>query len=291
MSDKLPARLTRLCSTLLLFAVFISFAIPTLDTLAQTGSAAAINSGRVNVRTGPGVIFTIVTSVPYNTEVTLIGRASTGTWVQIRLQNGTVGWVNSTLLRSYADYSLLPVTYDTSVVVPPQTVPPPGSNPGGTTYYTVRAGDTLATIAARYGTTVQALMTANNIINPNFIYTGQQLVISYGSSPSPQPQPQPNPGSYVVQAGDTLAIIAARYGTSVAAIVTANNLPNANFIYSGQVLIIPGPPPPPRYYTVQTGDNMFRIALRYGTTVAAIQAANNIFNPNAIYVGQTLVIP
>lgn len=293
MNGNRPAKmLSRLLSLLLLMAFFFSVAAPALTVEAQTGSAAAVNTGKLNVRTGPGVIFAIITSIPYNTTVTLVGRASTGTWVQVRLESGTVGWVNSIHLRTYADYSLLPITYDTSIVVPPQTVPPPGGGVpgGGPTVYTVRAGDTLKTIAARYGTTWQAIAAANSLVNANYIYTGQRLIIPTGGS-NPSPQPQPNPGVYIVQAGDTLAVIAARYGTTVAAIVTANNLPNANNIYAGQRLVIPSAPPPPRYYTVQAGDNLFRIALRYGVSVAAIQAANNIFNPNAIYAGQTLLIP
>lgn len=292
MTGNTPTKLlTRLLSFTLLLAFLFMVAAPAFTVEAQSGSAAAVNTGKLNVRTGPGVIFAIITSVPYNTTVTLIGRASTGTWVQVRLASGTVGWVNSIHLRSYADYSLLPITYDTSVVVPPETVPPPGNIPGGgPVVYTVRAGDTLQIIAARYGTTWQAIAAANNLPNANYIYTGQRLVIPTGGT-SPWPQPQPNPGSYVVQAGDTLAVIAARYGTTVAAIVAANNLPNANYIYTGQRLVIPSAPAAPRYYTVQAGDNLFRIALRYGTTVAAVQAANNIFNPNAIYAGQTLLIP
>ncbi len=292
MNGNTPTKLLRqLLSLTLLLAFFFMIAAPAFTVEAQSGSAAAVNTGKLNVRTGPGVIFAIITSVPYNTTVTLVGRASTGTWVQVRLANGTIGWVNSIHLRSYADYSLLPITYDTSVVVPPETVPPPGNVPGGGPgVYTVRAGDTLQIIAARYGTTWQAIAAANNLPNANYIYTGQRLVIPTGGT-SPSPQPQPNPGVYVVQAGDTLAVIAGRYGTTVAAIVSANNLPNANYIYTGQRLVIPSAPAAPRYYTVQAGDNLFRIALRYGVSVAAIQAANNIFNPNAIYAGQTLLIP
>src|SRR5262249_3850884 len=112
---------------------------------AQAGSAAAVNTGRLNVRSGPGVIFTIITSIPGNTQVTLIGRASSGTWVQVSLADGTLGWVNSILLRTFANLSLLPITFDTSTIPPPQNVPPPGST--GPQTYTVRTGDTLKNIA------------------------------------------------------------------------------------------------------------------------------------------------
>jgi peptidoglycan/xylan/chitin deacetylase (PgdA/CDA1 family)/phage tail protein X len=104
---------------------------------------------------------------------------------------------------------------------------------------------------------------------------------------------------HVVQAGDTLYRIALRYGVTVPAIVAANNLANPNLISVGQVLVIPtgttppttAPPASPVRYTVQPGDTLYRIALRYGVTVPAIVAANNLANPNLISVGQVLVIP
>lgn len=117
--------------------------------------------------------------------------------------------------------------------------------------------------------------------------------------------------TYVVQAGDNLYRIAQRYGTTVSAIVTANSITNPNLIYVGQVLVIPSgstppttpppttppttnPPPPTTgtsTYTVQRGDNLSRIAQRFGTTVSAIVAINSIANPSLIYAGQVLNIP
>ncbi|MCZ7546108.1 MAG: LysM peptidoglycan-binding domain-containing protein [Anaerolineae bacterium] len=115
---------------------------------------------------------------------------------------------------------------------------------------------------------------------------------------------------YVVQPGDTLYRIALRYGTTVSALATANGIANPNRIYSGQRLVIPGaaqpaaapaspPPAAPAsapaaavgtVYTVRPGDTLYRIALRYGTTVSALVAANGIANPNRIYVGQQIRI-
>lgn len=125
--------------------------------------------------------------------------------------------------------------------------------------YIVLPGDTLARIAARNGTTVQALMTANNISNPEIIYVGQRLVLAGAAAPQipaeappetqvsasePQPAPaaQEQPGlRHVVVEGETLAQIAARYGTTVQTLVAANNIVDPSIIYSGQVLNIPAP--------------------------------------------------
>jgi len=101
--------------------------------------------------------------------------------------------------------------------------------------YTVQLGDTLFSIAQRFGTTVDAISYANGIVNPWFIHVGQKLVISQGSSHAP-----PSGGNtYVVQPGDTLYSIAARFGKNVWDIIAANNLPDPQWISVGQVLVIP----------------------------------------------------
>lgn len=102
---------------------------------------------------------------------------------------------------------------------------------------------------------------------------------------------------YQVRQGDTLWAISRTYNTTVEAIVRRNNIPNPNLIYVGQRLIVPkgvAPTPTPTgqvVYVVEWGDTLWEIARRYGTTVDAIAARNNIPNPDLIYVGQRLVIP
>jgi LysM repeat protein len=105
---------------------------------------------------------------------------------------------------------------------------------------------------------------------------------------------------YVVQPGDNLFRIALKFGLTTDAVARANNIFNPDAIYAGQVLCIPGsvvypPPPPPAgrctYYTVKLGDSLGKIALAFGTSIGAIQQANNLANPNLIYAGMTLCIP
>jgi LysM repeat protein len=103
---------------------------------------------------------------------------------------------------------------------------------------------------------------------------------------------------HVVQPGENLFRIALRYGVTIDAIASANGLTNTRHIYVGQRLTIPtsgSPSSPPvssgGVHVVQRGENLFRIALRYGTTVQALAAANGIVNTNHVYAGQRLVIP
>jgi LysM repeat protein len=115
------------------------------------------------------------------------------------------------------------------------------------------------------------------------------------------PTPTQVPGAattYTVLQGDRLFSIGRKFGVNPYSIAQANNLLPPYFIYPGQVLQIPGtggttpqPPPGGRTYVVAPGDNLFRIALKFGTSVQALAAANNIGNVNLIFIGQTLKIP
>lgn len=94
--------------------------------------------------------------------------------------------------------------------------------------------------------------------------------------------------TYTVRHGDSLSAIAARFGTTVSALQSANNIRNANLIFPGQVLKVNGQPAIMSVYTVRSGDNLSTIASRLGTTVSHLQSVNGIRNANLIYAGQTL---
>lgn len=109
---------------------------------------------------------------------------------------------------------------------------PAPAAPAATVVHTVSWGETLSSIAARYGTSWQALQTANGLRDPNLIFPGQRLVIRLGYAAASTAR------YHVVSSGETLSSIAARYGTSWQQLAAKNGLRNPNLIYPGQRLLL-----------------------------------------------------
>jgi LysM repeat protein len=159
--------------------------------------------------------------------------------------------------------------------------------------HTVVAGENLYRIGLQYGISWVVIAEANNLSNPNQIYTGQVLNLS-GTGGQPEPMPTPEGINYLVKPGDTLFKIAQHFGISWVEIAEANGLVNPNEIYAGQMIKIPvdAPMPPPVvHHLVKPGETLFRISLHYGVPWLAIARANKIDSPYLIYAGQTLTIP
>ena len=114
--------------------------------------------------------------------------------------------------------------------------------------------------------------------------------------PTPVPtEAAPSEKTHVVQAGENLFRIALHYGMSHQALAAANGIINPDLINIGQRLTIPAegtaPTVPTGAHVVQPGENLFRIALRYGVTVETLAVTNGISNVNLIHPGQRLAIP
>jgi len=176
------------------------------------------------------------------------------------------------------------------LIYPGQILLQPGaliSGTNGLNIYIVARGDSVKQLANRFNITIDTLIRMNpDITNINLIYEGQRLVVS-GSGGNPNPPPPAN-GTYLVRSGDTLRNIAARFDTTVAAILQVNpQIPNLNLIYVGQTINLPAA----STYTVQTGDTLKIIAARFGTTLSNLLMLNpNITNQDRIYVGQIIRI-
>lgn len=185
----------------------------------------------------------------------------------------------------------------------------------GASSYTVRRGDTLGTIAARTKTSVPLLVRINHLTNPDRITVGQVLSLT-------EPRANPasaKPATYTVRKGDSLAVIAKRFGTTVRALMDLNGIKHQDRITIGQVLKLAAPPAPasstkavaPKAspamkpissvhvvvpgvlptYVVRKGDNAKSIAKRNKVTVAALGKANPGVNLNVLPVGIPIKLP
>lgn len=109
--------------------------------------------------------------------------------------------------------------------------------------------------------------------------------------PAPQPAPQPGYQEYVVQPGDNLSAIAARFGTTYQKIAADNGIANVDYIVPGQVLKIYGggaPAAQEQYYTIQPGDTLSGISAHFGTSIDQLCAWNGIADANRILAGATI---
>jgi LysM repeat protein len=184
-----------------------------------------------------------------------------------------------------------------------QDAPPDEEMPDATAIFlTAQANSATAQAAApdvAEGTTEAP--TAESTMSPTEVSPTEVSPTEISPTAAPVPTTQPSGGTtvtYTVQRGDTLYSIARRYGTTVEAIAAANGITNPSRIRTGQTLTISGatgvPAPAPSggtTYVVQRGDNLFRIALRYGMSYVYLAQYNGIADPSRIYVGQVIKIP
>ena len=159
--------------------------------------------------------------------------------------------------------------------------------------YTVQKGDSLWSIAKKFNVGVSELKSANSL-KDNLIRIGQTLIIP-GFAPSDQTNV-----TYIVQKGDTLYSIANSNNTTIDELVNLNDLVTNN-IYPGQILKIPASINEEsnnidmnesfdNVYTVQKGDTLYSIALKYNTTPYDIINKNNL-SSNILTIGEQLIIP
>lgn len=201
----------------------------------------------------------------------------------------------------------------------------PEPAPGGT--HTVRRGETLGVIAARYGTTVGAIARVNNMRNHNVLRVGQRLRIPDNARRAPAEaaagRREATDGGtvYVVRSGDTVGEIARAFGLDEDAVLRWNGLSRHSVIQPGDRLVISkeaaanasskamaatpksavkaasatAPPTTagadPRSYTVRRGDSVYLIARRFGVPQESVEAANGLRRNQLIRPGDKLVIP
>jgi len=142
------------------------------------------------------------------------------------------------------------------LIIPNGSTPPPAPRPVSSRYYVVQWGDTLYSVAWRFGVSAHLLAQTNRIAPDGWLYAGQRLLIPSGAhAPAPPAYGSPSAPSgpatyYTCKQGDSLNNIAYRYNINPWALAQANGLAHNAWVYPGQQLVIPGvyqgsPPPPP----------------------------------------------
>ncbi len=181
--------------------------------------------------------------------------------------------------------------------------------------YTVKAGESVWSVANKNGITMNQLIEWNNIKN-NFIYPGQQLIVKGGNStntntgsttsaakpntPNTSATTSTSPSGntmYTVKAGESVWSVANKHHITMDQLIEWNNIKN-NFIYPGQQVIVKKgssqttnqqSPAGSKTYTVKSGESVWGVADSHGITMAQLIEWNNIKN-NFIYPGQTLIV-
>jgi membrane-bound lytic murein transglycosylase D len=175
------------------------------------------------------------------------------------------------------------------------------------TRHRIRSGETLSTIAARYHTSVRRIMRANNLRRSNYIVAGKTLKIPLRGTTIPSTSTRTAvkgviPEYHKVRRGDSLWIIARRYGTTVKQIQALNNL-TTTALSIGQKLKISEKDASKtadttnsadtknlRTYVVKRGDSPFEIAKANNTTLERLLQLNQLSKRSIIYPGQTLYL-
>jgi len=189
----------------------------------------------------------------------------------------------------------------------------PGEDGEPDKQHVVTRGETLVRIASSYGSSAISLARANELVNPNLIFPGQQLLIpaatrSSGGGTSKSdgesegstdktPSSSRSGQFHVVKRGESLESIANKYsGVSADEIAKANGISSGK-IYTGTRLFLDGPSfvgsggAGSGTYVVKSGDRLGDIASRYGTSISNLAEMNNLSDVNTIRAGQTLKVP
>jgi LysM repeat protein len=196
-------------------------------------------------------------ALEYGVDINLLAQVNgiTNTWQIYSGQTLIIPGANSPAPDTSASVPAAPMP-EANVSAPAET-----ASSGTPVYHTVQRGEFLATIARQYGVTPEQIVQFNHLANPNYIYSGEQLIVSMNgtvdtsvttdtavaagppaSAPDASaPAAVPTTTTHVVQAGEHLSQIAQLYGVSWVAIAQTNGLVDPNQIYAGEQLVIPAP--------------------------------------------------
>lgn len=188
-------------------------------------------------------------------------------------------------------------------------------------WYSVQPGDSIESIAARFRISAELIIERNGLAQASPIVMDQILIIPVAKEVAISPGASGvsvaghAEQTHIVQRGETLQVIARRYGLSWQTLTRANNIANPNLIYAGQALVVPASSPPDvapvliptaqpappvqrltsqrqfRVHVVQSGESIERIAQRFGVNPDALLQLNSFDVGTRLYGGDVILIP
>lgn len=169
--------------------------------------------------------------------------------------------------------------------------------------YTVQSGDSLTSVANKYGISVDELATANNLSRTAGLIRGRVLTIPASGTVKPNRQASnanntnddvargnviKSTESYTVKAGESLNALASKYGVSARDLAATNKLPVNAQLQRGQTIKVPKLTDT---YTVKSGDSLGSVAKKYGISVAELAKMNDLSTKAELKKGQKLTVP
>lgn len=243
-----------------------------------------------------GVTASVVTDA---NNITNPNRIAVGQKLMIPVKGSVAA---AAVAEARATHTSAPVATPQPVAVARSEAPEPRAEaPAKPATYTVRSGDSLSTIADRFGMSLADLQALNDIRDPSRIAAGQVIKVSGTASGGSASAPAAAaPKSYTVRSGDSLSVIATRYGVTVSELQSWNGIRNPSDLRAGQVLKIQGGSASSSSsssgdgyswvtYTVRSGDSLGIIADKYKVSVDQLRSWNSI-RGSTIFAGDRLKI-
>ncbi|MBN1474083.1 MAG: N-acetylmuramoyl-L-alanine amidase [Syntrophaceae bacterium] len=162
-------------------------------------------------------------------------------------------------------------------------------NKMSTAKYTIQRGDTLASIATHYDTSIAVILKLNDMKLTDKIYAGRKIIVPAKDTKNLSYKKSIH---YTVKKGDTLSSIAKNYNTSVAVLLKLNNFELQERIYVGQKVLVPSEKTGNiKKYKVKKGDTLYSLAKNSSVTIDELCEINNINREDTLYLGQNLNLP
>lgn len=248
---------------LVLMLALVAVLLVALPAFAQDGYTASVNTGAVNVRSGPGMQYGSLTSLPFGFGVNVIARNSAGSWVLVALTNGVSGWINVNYL--YIPFRVFDLPVSDAPVTP--AVVPTGTISGALNANVRNAPDPNGQIVA-----TAPLGTAVTLLGRNYDATWAQIRLPSGAT------------------------------GWVEATAVSGTVPVRGLARTDGSVFVPGAPDLPQTggnnngggataYVIRAGDTLWAIAQAHNINIHTLAAYNGIYNYDLIYAGQTIYIP